>query len=370
MLNGVHQFQLEFPKEAGISWRGRCCLVTGGCGFGGAHLVRQLVERGAEVVVIDRSPPEGSSLDLLGLSRGVAYIRGDLSQPGLLRHVLFEFRIDYVFHLAAQPLVPLSIEQPRETMESNFHATLELLETLRDTRPQCGLVYASSAACYGATRERRPIPEDYAPQAFENPYAASKLAADALVRTYARCYGLRAVVCRFMNTYGPGDRNFSRLVPGAIRRLTEGRPYDFGDRDDGQTELDFLHVCDMTRAYLLAGLSLDTVSGHAINFGSGSPLSVDWVTRCVSRAFDGKERTPLFRGKRQRIPRRKSLDIGKARALLGWAPQIAPEMGLAGTVAWYCENWERVQAFAEASNETSPHEERRLEHSRLNGMAR
>jgi nucleoside-diphosphate-sugar epimerase len=221
---------------------------------------------------------------------------------------------------------------------------------MRRSRGTRRLVFASSGAVYGSTTTTRPIAEDHTPGLVGHAYAASKIAAEAAVQSHAAAYGLQTVSCRFMNTFGPGDWHTSRLVPGAVQRLIDRRPYDFGERDDGSSKLDFIHVDDMARAYLAAGAKLDDpqVNRSAINFGSASPRPIRDVAEAVSQAFDGTLRKAVFRGGRRKKPLRKSLDIGKARRLLKWSPQIDFDRGLADTVAWYRQHAE-ISAGAETA---------------------
>ncbi len=314
----------------GPFWKNRPVLVTGGSGFGGSHLIRHLLDAGARVTSVDLVAPADGDRSRDRLHSEQADIR---SQNNFLR-LLDEHAIDTVFHLAAQAIVPQSLRDPAETWSINLDGTLAVLEAMRRSRLTRRLVFASSGAVYGSVSASDPIREDHAPGPITHAYAASKIAAEAAVESHSRAYGLHSIRCRFMNTYGPGDRHTSRLIPGAIDRLRNALPYDFGDRDDGSTELDFLHIDDMCRAYLAAGESLEApeVSGSAINFGSGDPRAVSEVVRAVSRAFDGMERTGIFHGEKRDRPLRKSLDITSAKDLLGWSPLVSLEGGIAETV--------------------------------------
>lgn len=325
------------------NWSTCCCLVTGGAGFGGSHLCQELVRRGARVYVLDRDLPPHSYLTVAGVARSVQFIRGDIRDQTGVRSVIEQFGVDTVFHLAAQPLVPVSNTHPWETLETNVLGTYAVLEAVRRAGSSQRVVVASSAAYYGTTTTDQPIREDQPPLVFTNIYAASKVAADVAVRTYAQVYGIQASVCRFMNTYGPGDINFSRIVPQAVRNLICGGEYDFGDRDDGTSRLDFLHIRDMTRAYLAVAERLELVAGEAFNIGTGHATSVRDLAALVSRLFDGKAREPVFRGPRKQQPAIKYLDAAKAHRQLGWSPTVGLEEGLRETIAWYRQHWEQLR---------------------------
>ncbi len=323
-------------------WKGRPCLVTGGAGFGGSHLCEHLLGLGARVHVLDRLLPASSYLALTGLVRRVEFIQGDIRDLDLMRLTLERFEIDTVFHLAAQPIVPISNVLPLETLSINAMGTYVVLEAVRTVRCVRRLVFASSGAYYGTTTTDRPIAEDAPALEATNVYAPSKAAADLVARCYARIFGMKIATCRFMNTYGPGDTNFSRIVPRAVRNLMQEEAYEFGDRDDGSTRLDFLFIRDMASAYVRVAEALDSVAGEAFNFGSGNPTSTRDLARLVSVRFDGQAREPIFAGAPKAKPVIKSLDVRKARERLGWQPTTTLEQGISETIAWYRRWWERL----------------------------
>jgi CDP-glucose 4,6-dehydratase len=325
-----------------FDWSGRPCLVTGGAGFGGSHLCQELLGRGARVWVLDRCRTRTSPLELLLLGDRVDYVAGDVRDLDLVALTLERLEIDTVFHLAAQPLVPVSHAFPLETLSANAMGTYVALEAARRSRCVKRFVFASSGAYYGTTSTDRAIAEDDAPLVSSNLYGPSKVAGDAAVRSYARVYGMKAAVCRFMNTYGPGDTNWSRLVPRAVKNLVLDAPYDFGDRDDGTTRLDFLYVGDMARAYVAVAEHVDACPGEAFNFGSGRPTSTREVALAASRVFDDRAREPLFSGKSPARPVVKYLDVTRAREVLGWEPATPLLSGLERTVDWYRANWDRL----------------------------
>lgn len=316
-------------------WKGKRCLVTGGCGFGGSHLCEQLLDRGAVVFVLDQICPRNSYLVLTGLINDVEYFHGDVRDIEFLKVLLQRFEIDTVFHLAAQPIVPLSNSLPFETLSINALGTYAVLEAVH-VSPSCNaMVFASTGAYYGTTTQKEPIKEDAPTLQASNIYAPSKVAGDVAVRAYAKIFNMRTAVCRFINTYGPGKTEFSTIVPRAIWNLMNDLPYDFGNRDDGTTTLDFLHVRDMARGYISVVEHLDKVSGEAINFGAGHAISVRDLVKLTSQLYDGEEREPLFHGPKRDIPLYKCLDTEKAKRLLGWQPEISLEQGLQETIEWY-----------------------------------
>jgi nucleoside-diphosphate-sugar epimerase len=294
-------------------------LVTGGSGFGGTSLIKRLAESGVEVWNLDvRESPISPA----------HFVQNDVREVSAVARVLDENAIDTVFHLAAQPLVPLSIESPFETLDVNARGTYAVLEACR-TVGVSSLVVASSGAYYGTTTTDQPILETAAPLPAANLYASGKAAADLAAQGYAHTYSMPIGVCRFMNTYGPTDSNRSRLIPHALHLLANDLPFDFGGRDDGTTRLDFLHVDDMTSAYLAVADYVRTGGRDAVfNIGTGIATPTRSVAQLISVLFDGEEREPIFSGPARVTPIMKYLDTTKAQSVLGWTATIDLASGL------------------------------------------
>lgn len=328
--------------ENGGYWGGRRCLVTGGFGFGGSHLCEQLLQKGARVYVLDREAPNNSYLVLTDLASKINFIQGDVRNIELIKISLERYEIDTIFHLAAQPVVPINNTCPYETLSINVLGTYSILEAIRTSTCAKNLIFASSGAYYGTTTTKELINEDTPPLPAANIYAPSKVAGDIAVRCYVRTYGIKAAVCRFINTYGPGNTNFSTIVPKAITNLITDRPYDFGARDDGTSTFDYLNIRDMTRGYLAVAENLERVSGEAFNFGGDCPISVRDLVRLISRLYDGREREPTFHGTPRETPLCKCLDTKKAQRLLGWQPSVTLEDGIKETIDWYRSYWSKL----------------------------
>lgn len=323
-------------------WKNHRALVIGGAGFGGSHLCEQLLARGALVSVLDRATPADSYLRLASLDARVSSVHGDICDASALKLLIARLEPDTVFLLAAQPIVSISNALPIETAEVNVMGTYHVLEACRLSRKTKRVVFASSGAYYGATNTTAAIPEDAPPLPAANIYAPTKVAADIAVRCYAKIYGMQTTVCRWMNTYGPGDTNFTRIVPISIRRLMRGeRPLI--DGTDGSNVLELLHVRDMAEGYLAAAERVGDagVCGEAFNFGSGAPLSLREAMIELTRAWnavtgESVPEEPLITG--PRVQSVKYLDIAKAGERLGWRPRTELRAGLEETVRWYLAN--------------------------------
>ena len=313
-------------------------LVTGGRGFVGAWICKQLRDRGERVVSLDRGAREGrhSALDLLGIRDEVKEVEGDLLDSELVHRVLVEHEVDTVFHLAAQTLVGPAAESPAATFETNVRGTWLVLEACRETGVE-RVVVASSDKAYGA-HDELPYREDF-PLRPTAPYEASKAAADLLARSYWPSYGLPVAVTRFANIYGGGDTNLSRLIPEAVSAALDGRPPIL--RSDGSPQRDFLYVEDAAAAYLAIadGLDRDEVRGEAFNAGGGRPYPVGEVVGMIAGlAATDVEPEILGTGNPAGEIDRQYVDPAKIRAVLGWEPSVELEEGLRRTIDWYREH--------------------------------
>ena len=310
-------------------------LVTGARGFTGAWLAKALLERGRDVVSLDKGRPERpvSTLSLLGIEDRVVDLHGDLCDGELVARLLAEHEVSEVFHLAAETIVATVADSPVQGFETNVRGTWTLLDAC--VRAGVGrVVVASSDKAYGAHSEL-PYREDFSlrPTA---PYEASKAAADIIARSYWPSYGLPVAVTRFANIYGGGDLNFSRLIPEAVCAAVDGRAPVL--RSDGSPERDFLYVEDAAAAYLAIAdnLDRDDVRGEAFNAGGGMPHRVgDVVAKIAELAATGVEPDIRGRGNPEGEIDRQYVDASKLKRVCGWEPAVGLDEGLERTIDWY-----------------------------------
>jgi len=211
-------------------------------------------------------------------------VSGCLEDYGTLARALAEHEIDTVFHLGAQAIVGTALISPLATFESNIRGTYNLLEACRVHRDLVArVVVASSDKAYGSS-EVLPYTEDM-PVNGRHPYDVSKSCADLLARSYAETYGVPVLIARCGNIYGGGDLNWSRIVPGTIRSVLEGRAPVL--RSDGSFIRDYIFVEDVVDAYMALADSAerDGVRGEAFNFSPQRPLTVLEITRAVLAAM-------------------------------------------------------------------------------------
>ena len=315
-----------------LDWAGASVLVTGATGFLGGWLLSLLREAGAGVVALVRDSVVQDHLWPSARIDGATCVQGSLEDLALLERVLNEHEISTVMHVGAQAIVPLANRNPIATFESNIRGTYNLLEACRRSPWVKAVVVASSDKAYGEQSEL-PTPEE-APLLARHPYDISKACADMITLGYAETYGLPACVTRCGNLYGPGDRNWSRIVPGTIRSIIDGtRPVV---RSDGSPVRDYLYVGDAAAAYLaLAGaIHAGRVGGEAFNISDESPVSVlDLVGEILEAA--GSSLEPLVESSATSEISRQFLSAGRARQCLGWKPATSRAEGLGRTVSWY-----------------------------------
>jgi CDP-glucose 4,6-dehydratase len=310
-------------------------LVTGARGFTGAWLAKALLDRGQEVVSLDKGRPERpvSTLSLLGIEDRVADVQGDLCDGELLSRILAEHEVTEVYHLAAETIVSTVAASPVRGFDTNVRGTWTLLDACRSTGVE-RVVVASSDKAYGA-HDELPYREDYALEATA-PYEASKAAADIIARSYWHSYGLPVAVTRFANIYGGGDLNFSRLIPEAVCAAVDGRAPVL--RSDGSPERDFLYVEDAAAAYLAIAGELDRpeIRGQAFNAGGGRPWRVgEVVAKIAELSGTGVEPDIQGEGNPEGEIDRQYVDPAKILELCGWAPQVDLDEGLARAIEWY-----------------------------------
>lgn len=312
-----------------MTWEGKKVLVTGGAGFIGSELVRQLAEQGARVTVVD-SLVNGRRENLGGLfERGVVLAVGDIRDADRMEGLLA--RVDLVFHLACLG-VRHSIHSPSENHEVNAAGTLKLL-TISRAKKVPRFVYVSSSEVYGSARHV-PMKEDH-PTSPRTVYGASKLAGECYARAFYEAYGYPTVVVRPFNTYGPcchHEGDSGEVIPKFLLRALAGRPLVvFGD---GKQTRDFTFVSDIARGILAAG-ACDEAVGKTLNLGSGRELKIKELAEKVRWIAGRPQALIRHEDTRPGDVRRLCADVSLARKLLGFESKVTLEEGLNHLLRWY-----------------------------------
>lgn len=319
-------------------WKGRRVLVTGSTGVIGLNLVNRLQSYGAEVTAIVRDwVPKTQQLgSWLSDDSSVNIVRGELEDYFFIMRVLSEYEIEYVFHLGAQTLVNVGNRSPLTTFRANVEGTWNILEACRvletyskNVRTVC---VASSDKAYGSSTVL-PYTEDM-PLFGEQPYDVSKSCTDLIAGSYGKTYGLPVYIARMGNVYGPGDLNFSRIVPGTIRSVLAGKSPEI--RSDGAPVREYFYVEDAVDAYLTLAENADRLNlpGEAFNFSSGEKRTVLEVVHQILKVM-GSSLEPKISATGKHEIKDQYLSIQKAKTMLGWSPQYPVSRGLPPTIEWY-----------------------------------
>jgi CDP-glucose 4,6-dehydratase len=316
-----------------LFWQDRSVLVTGITGFVGSSLAARLVGLRARVVGLMRDDVAGSNFHQLGLDQAVTVVHGSLEDYPLLARTVNEYAIEVVYHLGAQTIVGTANRSPLSTFKSNIEGTWNLLEACRAHPGIRAVVVASSDKAYG-THKDLPYREDLLLNP-EYPYDVSKACADLLARSYFRTYGLPVVITRFANIYGPGDLNFSRIIPDTIQSVLQGRNPVV--RSDGTPERDYLYIDDAMDLYILLAERIAETKGEVFNAGHNKPVRVLDLVETILRLSGRTQLRPDIRGKGNPHGEidRQWLDAGKVKRLLGWEPQVELKEGLQKTIEWH-----------------------------------
>jgi UDP-glucose 4-epimerase len=301
-------------------------VVTGGAGFIGSHLVEALANEGYRVRVVDNLST-GHRANLSHLAGTYDWIEGDLADFGVCRAAVTG--ADYVFHQAAIPSVPRSVQEPRLSHASGPTATLNVLEAARQAGTR-RVIYASSSSAYGDTAEL-PKHEAMLPCPL-SPYAAGKLAGEHYVRVYAQTMGLDAVSLRYFNIFGPRqDPNspYSGVIARFLDALRRGqRPVIFGD---GTQTRDFTYVSNAVLANVLAMRATRPLGGEAYNIGTGRRISLLELVAALNGAL-GTELEPEFQPARPGDVKDSQASLRRVRSALGYEPEVDFAEGIARTV--------------------------------------
>jgi len=307
------------------------CLVTGGAGFIGSHLVEALVGRGWKVRVLD-DLSTGSRENLAAVASRIEFVQGDVRDAALVERCVEGTRV--VFHLAALGSVEVSVRDPLRAHEINAGGTLNVVlgAAHRGVRT---LVYSSTCAVYG--NRPPPVDEDDLPEPL-SPYAAAKLAGEHYCRVYGSLSpGLRVFILRYFNVYGPRQSprsDYAAVIPRFVTRLLEGRPpVIFGD---GSQTRDFVYVSDVVEANLACAESAGERGGATCNIGSGRGTSVRELARLLG-SLAGFSGAPELAEPRVGDIRHSWAAVERAAAVLNWRPQVTLEEGLRRTLEWFAQ---------------------------------
>lgn len=324
------------PREA---YSGKPVLVTGGAGAIGSNLVRALADAGASVVVLDdlSASPRWSVPSLAN----VLFVQGSVVDEVALKRV-FNERPQVVFHLAAFFANQNSVDYPERDLEVNGLGTLRVLEYARMCSVE-RVVYASSGCSIYGSEAPLPLREEFMSMHLTTPYQVTKMLGELYANFFHHHYGLPVVKPRFFNSYGPGEvpGQYRNVIPNFVYWAMKGMPLPI--TGTGEETRDFTYVGDIVDGLLRCG-SVDAAVGHEFNLASGREVAIAELARLVNEAVGNKAGIRHVPRRRWDTKKRLLASVDRARDVLGYVPRTSFEDGLKSTVAWFHENWDRIEA--------------------------
>jgi len=299
------------------------CLVTGGAGFIGSHLVEQLVRDGHRVRVVDNLIT-GFRHNLAAVAAEVEFIEGALEDPATAQQAVAG--VEIIFHEAALPSVPRSVQDPFTSQRCGEVATLTLLAAAARAGSVRRVIYASSSSIYGDT-PTLPKVETMPPRPL-SPYAATKLAGEGYMSAYAALSGMDTLCLRYFNVFGPRqdpNNQYAGVIARFVQVMARGEPPTI--YGDGTATRDFTPIANVVQANLLAMNAPGRFQGEVFNIACGRQISLQRLVQQLNALF-GTDLNPVHAAPRPGDIAHSCADIAKAGRLLGYAPQVDFETGL------------------------------------------
>ncbi len=310
-------------------------LVTGGAGFIGSHLTTELVQRGHTVRVLDDFST-GQHETLAHLGERFELIEGDIRNPAHCRDACES--IEFLFHQAAIPSVPKSVEDPQASHDANINGTFNILRAAVGQKVR-RVIYAASSSAYGDTPES-PKQERIRPKPL-SPYAVQKLAGEEYARAFFQCFGLETISLRYFNVFGAGQdpgSQYAAAIPAFVTAILRGQqPTVFGD---GEQTRDFTYIDNVVHANILA-MEVGQTRAEVVNVAYGCAISVNQVIAAINRLL-GTHVEPRHAPPRRGDVRHSCADVRLAKELLGYQPLVSFEEGLRRAIDYYKERSQNV----------------------------
>jgi len=304
-------------------------VVTGGAGFIGSNIVRDIYEDNEVTVIDDLST--GNLENIIGLveKESIKQVKGSITDLKLLQETFSD--ADFVLHQAAIPSVPRSIKNPIATNKANIDGTLNVLVAARDCNVE-KVVFASSSSVYGDTPTLPKI-ENMCPSPL-SPYAITKLCGENYCRVFYEIYGLRTTSLRYFNVYGPMQNpksEYAAVVPKFISSTIGGNPIEI--YGDGEQTRDFTFVEDVISANLLSCKSKKS-DGKILNIAGGKRISINELAFKIMEIIE-KEVEIIYRERREGDVKDSLADISLAKALISYEPAYLIDKGLNKTIEYF-----------------------------------
>lgn len=306
-------------------------IVTGGQGFLGSNLVKQLVAEHQEVcATYNYTPPANPEH-----TKNLSHFRIDVADFAQCGKLIMQEEPEILYHLVAQPIVTAATRNPLLTFQLTTQGTWNMLEAVRlyGMHKIKAIVFVSSDKVYGdnlAALETSPL------AGTDHPYNVAKVAADVIAQSYVNAYGLPIVISRSANLYGPGDFHWDRIVPGISRDIIQGRSPMV--RSNGTQVRDYIYVADGVMALIMMAEAMyagQIEAGEVFNFGSEEAYSAIRVVHMLLTAANRIDLMPIIQGGAKNEIPGQHVNYDKASRILGWRPHTSMEYGLEKTFNWY-----------------------------------
>lgn len=304
-------------------------LITGGAGFIGSNLADELSRQGAKVVILDNLLT-GFRENLEEITGDFEFIEGDLNDDAKLKHAVEG--VEIIFHEAALPSVPRSVENPAETHQACVNGTFNLLLKAKENNVR-RVIYAASSSAYG-DQEKLPKVETMLPEPL-SPYAAAKLMGEYYCQVFARVYNLETICLRYFNVFGPRQNpasQYSGVISRFIDALLSGEtPVIYGD---GEQSRDFTYIANVVDANIKAAQTTKGI-GEVMNAANGERISLNELLR-VLKEITGKENVSAdHQTERKGDVKHSQADNQRAVTMLGYEKLVGLEEGLRETIKWW-----------------------------------
>jgi UDP-glucose 4-epimerase len=304
------------------------CLITGGGGFIGSHLAERLVKDGHAVRVLDNFS-SGKRSNLEHIAGPLEIIEGDLRSAEDCRRACRQMEV--IFHQAAVPSVPRSVEDPATSHAANVDGTFNLLVAARDAGCR-RVVFAASSSAYGDVPQL-PKRENMAPTPL-SPYAVNKLVGEYYCSVFSTCYGLETVSLRYFNVFGPRQdpkSQYAAAIPAFVTSILRGEPpIIYGD---GEQTRDFTYIDNVVHANVLAATA-SGLKGQVLNIACGASVTVNNIIRQIN-ALLGTSVKPCYEPERPGDVKHSLADIALAKEVIGYEPLVMFDTGLRRAIDFY-----------------------------------
>jgi len=325
-------------------WKNKNVFISGVAGFVGSNLAKSLVYNGTNVIGLTQNKKKNSLLFYENIDKKINLIFGDITNKELLKSIFLKYKIDICFHLAAQVEVGSAFKYPYLTWETNVRGTYTLLEVIRENKRKIkSIIIASSDKAYGNyPLKSLPYKENYELKP-NFPYDTSKACGDMIAKSYSsKLYKLPIIITRFANIYGPGQLNFTALIPDVIRSCILNKKFVM--RSDGKAIRDFIYIDDIVELYQLLAKNLylypKKYSGEVFNAGTNVKYKIkDIVIKIFTYTKKEKKLKSIFK----KIKKNKTkgelsaqyMDYKKLNKFFGWKPKYKFLSTLPKLVNWY-----------------------------------